>query len=194
MAGEGGTSSGEGGFGYGLEQVPDDGAGLDPFAQGIVVWNDAMLQHRTRDAVQVADFRGRPTIEQGAGIGGDNQVLGGARPGAPCHVAAHEIIRAGVLGPAGGGEGHGGLQRARPTRGRGTVGKRGPRWSTGSRWRPLAWVCTNPGPGVPGGRRSGVNRRRRSARPCRPARAGTSGAAATPGAAITNTWPPASSR
>src|ERR1039458_8121879 len=79
----------------------DDRVGLDPFAQRVVVRDNAMPQHGRRYALQIAYLRRGSPIQQGRGLGGGDQVLRGPWARAPGDILTHIIIRGGVFGTAG---------------------------------------------------------------------------------------------
>jgi len=78
-------------FADGFEQVLDDGIGLNAFTQRIVIGNDAVAQNGDRQATQITGFRGWATIQQGASLGGGDEMLRRARAGAPGHVNGAHI-------------------------------------------------------------------------------------------------------
>src|SRR5918996_1600369 len=84
---------------YVCEQVVDDIERGDPFALGFKVGNDAVAQHGRGDSLDVFDGNRVAPLQNGARFGAEDEILRGARTGAPFDVIFD--IRRGfiVLGP-----------------------------------------------------------------------------------------------
>src|SRR5208337_2292704 len=68
-------------LGHGLEDLVDDLIGADSLGVGIEVGEDAMAEHGSQDGADVAGADSQPAVQDGAGLGGQNDVLGGPRSG-----------------------------------------------------------------------------------------------------------------
>src|SRR5882762_1619040 len=66
-----------------LQQVIDDAAAVDAFGLGVEVGDEAVPQDRMRERLHVVDADRVAAIEQRARLAGGDQVLRGARAGAP---------------------------------------------------------------------------------------------------------------
>src|SRR5271157_6141272 len=70
-------------LGHGLEDLVDDLIRADSLGVGVEVGEDAMAEHGPQDGADVAGADSQPAVEDGAGLGGQNDILGGPRSGAP---------------------------------------------------------------------------------------------------------------
>ncbi len=77
-----------------LEQLLDDRVGGDAFGRGGEVGQDAVPQHRVGQRLDVVGRDVRPAVEQGAGLAAEDQVLHGARAGAPGQPVLDELRHA----------------------------------------------------------------------------------------------------
>ena len=85
-------------LGHGLEDLVDDLIGADSLGVGIEVGEDAMAEHGPQDGADVAGADGQPAVEDGAGLGGQNEVLGGPRSGAQASQSLMKPSAPGSLG------------------------------------------------------------------------------------------------
>ena len=88
-------------LGHGLEDSVDDLIGIDALGVGVEVGEDAVPQHGPDHGADVAGADGQAAVEDGPGLGRQDDVLGGAGPGAPGQPVLDEVECAGLLGTGG---------------------------------------------------------------------------------------------
>src|SRR5208337_5487358 len=84
-------------LGHGLEDLVDDLIGADSLGVGVEVGEDAMAEHGAQDGTDVAGADGQAAVEDSAGFGGQNDVLGGTRSSTPGQPVLDEAQRSGLL-------------------------------------------------------------------------------------------------
>ena len=76
-----------------LDELVDDVVGLDALRLGVEVRDDAVAQHGVRHGPDVVARDVIPAPENGPGLSAQDEVLAGARPGAPRHPFLDELGR-----------------------------------------------------------------------------------------------------
>ena len=86
-------------FGDRGKKLPDHLIHVDPFRVGIEVREDAMPEHRVGHRAEVVGRHRIAAVEDRPGFGGQDDVLGGTRTGAPGEPVLHELRTVVLLGP-----------------------------------------------------------------------------------------------
>ena len=96
-----------------FQQSFEDIVGLEAFGLGVEVGDDAVAEDGEGDGADVVGGDVVAAVEDGAGLGGEDEVLAGAWAGAPGDVVADELGDVGLAAAGGAGEADGVVDHVR---------------------------------------------------------------------------------